>query len=96
MIYFWEEGFIEDKEEESTQTILRKEDYRKSSQALRKPLKGKIVTESNSSVKTSAGSIYRKSDIAQAKISLPHDQKEMKTYRRNHKRSCNESALQNF
>ena len=100
MIYFWEEGFIEDKDEESTQspkkTILRKEDYRKSGQALRKPLKGKIVTESNSSVKTSAASIYRKSDIAQAKISLPHDQKERKTHRRNHKRSCNESALQNF
>ena len=43
-------------------TILRKDDLRKSEQALMKPLKGKITAET--------GSIYRKSDIAKAKINL--------------------------
>ena len=74
MVYSWEEGLIEDKDEESTQspkkTILRKDDLRKSGQALTKPLKGKISRETNSTVQTSAGSIYRKSYMAQAKISL--------------------------
>ena len=74
MIYSWEKGLTEDKDEESTQSpkkkILRKDDLRKSGQALTKPLKGKKLTETNSTVKTSAGSIYRKSDMAQAKISL--------------------------
>ena len=74
MIYSWEKGLIEDKEQENKQspkkTILRKDELRKSGQALKKPLKGKISTKTGSAVKTSIGSIYRKSDIAQAKISL--------------------------
>ena len=78
MIYSWEKGFIEDKEKENTQspkkTILRKEDLWKSGEALTKPLKGRITPETGSTVKTSAGSIYRKSGIAQAKINLQQDQ----------------------
>ena len=73
-IYSWEKGFIEDKEDETTlppkKTSLRKDDLRKSEQALTKQLKQKIKAEMGSTVKTSAGSIYRKSDIAQAKIKL--------------------------
>ena len=83
MIYSWEKGFIEDKEEEITQspkrTTLRKDDLRNIGQALTKRLKGKKVRESNSTIKTSAGSIYRKLDIAQAKISLPQGQKQRKS-----------------
>ena len=51
MIYSWEEGFTEDKEKENThspqKTILRKDPLRKSGQALMKPLKGKIPTETD-------------------------------------------------
>ena len=77
MIYSWEKGFIEDEEAEHIQsppkTILRKDPLRKSGQALTKQLKGKISTETNSTVKTTTGSIYRKSDIAQAKTSLTNE-----------------------
>ena len=77
MIYSWEKGFIEDKEQENThspkKTIWRKDDLRKSGQALTKPLKGKVLPETGSTVKTSTMSIYRKSDIAQAKISLQQE-----------------------
>ena len=77
MIYSCEKGFIEDKEKENTQspqkTILRKHPLRKSGQALSKQLKGKITAEMDSMVKTSTGSIYRKSDITQAKTFLPHE-----------------------
>ena len=45
MIYSWEKGYIEDKEQENTQstkkTVLRKNELRKSGQALTKSLKGK-------------------------------------------------------
>ena len=51
-IYFWEKGFIEDKEDETTlspkKTILRKNDLRKSGQALTKQLKEKIKAEMGS------------------------------------------------
>ena len=77
MIYSCEKGFIEDKEKENTQspqkTILRKDPLRKSGQALSKQLKGKIAAETDSMVTTSTGSIYRKSDITQAKTFLPHE-----------------------
>ena len=57
MIYSWEKGFIEDKEQENTQapkkTILRKGELRKSGQALTKRLKGEKLTETGSTVKTS-------------------------------------------
>ena len=36
--------------------------------ALTRPLRGKVVAETPSTVKTAAGAIYRKSDIAKAKI----------------------------
>ena len=68
MIYSWEKGFIEDKEPEQSKsppkTILRKDPLRKSGQALTKQLKGKIATETDSTIKTTTGSIYRKSDCS--------------------------------
>ena len=77
MIYSWEKGFIEDKEAEHIQspqkTILRKDPLRKSGQALTKQLKGKIATETDSMLKTTTGSIYRKSDITQLRTSLTHE-----------------------
>ena len=64
MIYSWEKGFFEDTEQDDTQSpkkkILRKDELRKSSQALTKPLKGKISTETGLTVKTSTGSIHQK------------------------------------
>ena len=77
MIYSWEEGFIEDKEPEQIKsppkTILRKDPLRKSGQALTKQLKGKIATETDSTIKTTTGSIYRKLDIAQTRTTLTHE-----------------------
>ena len=77
MLYSWEKGFIEDKELEqrksSPKTILRKDSLRKSGQALTKQLKGKIATETDSTIKTTTGSTYRKSDIAQTRTSLTHE-----------------------
>ena len=77
MIYSWEKGFVEDKIENQcmspTKTILRKDPLRKSGQALTRPLKGKIVSETDSTIRTSAGSIYRKSDIAQSKTVLTQE-----------------------
>ena len=74
MIYYWEKGFIEHKEEENPPslniTILRKDDLQKSGQGLTKPLKGKLAFETRSTVKTCGDSFYRKSDIAEAKFSL--------------------------
>ena len=70
-------GFIEDKEKENTQSpkksILRKDELRRGGQALSEPLKGKLAAEKHSTVKTSTGSVYRKSDIAQAKMCLPQE-----------------------
>ena len=94
MTYSLEKRLIEDKEQEITQstkkTILRKDELRKSVQALTKPLKWKISTDTGSTVKTSTGSIYRKSDIAPAKISLKQEKRvaKAKVRRRNHTRSC--------
>ena len=77
MIYSWEKGFVEDKVENQCKsppkTILRKDPLRKSGQALTRPLKGKIASETDSTIKTSAGSIYRKSDIAQSKTVLTQE-----------------------
>ena len=77
MIYSWEKGFIEDKVEDQCKsppkTILRKYPLRKSGQALTKLLKGKIASETDSTIKTSTGSIYRKSDIAQSKTVLTQE-----------------------
>ena len=77
MIYSWEKGFIEDKEIEksksSPKTTLRKDPLRKSGQALTKQLKGRIASETDTTIKTTTGSIYRKSDIAQSKTTLIHE-----------------------
>ena len=77
MIYSWEKGFIEDKVEDQSKspskTILRKDPLRKSGQALIKQLKGKIASETDSTIKTSTGSIYRKSDIAQSRTVLTQE-----------------------
>ena len=74
MLYSWERGFVEDKPEDIINQrqwsliLLRKDEGRKSGKALTKPLKGKVVAETPSTVKKAAGSIYRKSDIAKAKF----------------------------
>ena len=77
MIYSWEKGFVEDKVENQCKsppkTILRKDPLRKSGQALTRQLKGKIASETDSTIKTSTGSIYRKSDIGQPKTGLTQD-----------------------
>ena len=77
MIYSWEKGFVEDKVEDQSKsppkTILRKDPLRKSGQALTKQLKGKIASETASTIKTSTGSIYRKSDIAKSKTVLTQE-----------------------
>ena len=77
MIYSWEKRFVEDKVENQCKsppkTILRKDPLRKSGQALTKQLKGKIASETDSTIKTSTGSIYRKSDIAQSKTVLTQE-----------------------
>ena len=77
MIYSWEKGFVKDKVENQckspSKTILQKDPLRKSGQALTRPLKGKIASETDSTIKTSAGSIYRKSDIAQSKTVLTQE-----------------------
>ena len=60
-IYSWENGFIEDEEDETTlsskKMILRKDDLRKSGQALTKQLKEKVKAEMGS----------KKSDIRRQK-----------------------------
>ena len=76
MLYSWERGFIEDKPEDSVSQrqwspkLIRKDEGRKNGKALAKPLKGKVVSETPSTVKTAAGAIYRKSDIAKAKVDV--------------------------
>ena len=74
MLYWWERGFIEDKPEDIdsqrqwSPILIRKDEGRRSGKALTKPLKGKVAAETPSTVKTAAGAIYRKSDIAKAKV----------------------------
>ena len=76
MLYSWERGFIEYKPEDIvsqrqwSSILIRKDEGRRSGKALTKPLKGKVVSETPSAVKTAAGAIYRKSDIAKAKVVL--------------------------
>ena len=71
LLYSWEYGFIEDKLEEikpSSTNLLRKDKNRKKEKALTNPLKRKVVSKTPHTIKTAAGTVYRKSDIAQAKI----------------------------
>ena len=48
--------------------FFRKNEQTKSGKALTIPLKGKIIAETPSTVKTAAGAVYRKSDIAKSKV----------------------------
>ena len=68
-LYSWGYGFIEDKPEEiePNANLLRKDENRESGKALTNLLKGKVVSETPQTVKTAAGAVYRKSDIAKAK-----------------------------
>ena len=50
-------------------SFLRKHEQRKSGKALTIPLKSKIVSATPSTIKTAAGAVYRKSDIARSKLS---------------------------
>ena len=72
LLYSWERGFIEDKQTAVTDnwsgSFLRKHEQRKSGKALMIPLKGEIVSETPSTVKTAAGAVYRKSDIAKSRL----------------------------
>ena len=72
LLYSWERGFIEDKQTTSDDSwsgsFLLKHEQRKSGKALTIPLKGKIVAETPSTIKTAAGSVYRRSDIARSKL----------------------------
>ena len=75
LLYPWEEGFIEDKpvEEQNnawSPVLLRKDENRKSGKALTNH-KGKVTSQTPSTVKTAAGAIYRKIYIAQSKIKSP-------------------------
>ena len=49
-------------------SFLRKHEQRRSGKALTIPLEGKVVSETPSTVKTAAGAVYRKSDIARSKL----------------------------
>ena len=72
LLYSWERGCIEDKKPTVTDNLsgsfLRKHEQRKSEKGLTIPLKGKVVSETPSTVKTAAGVVYRKSDIARSKL----------------------------
>ena len=81
MLYSWERGFVEDKPEAISQQrqlspiLIRKDEGRKSGKALTKPLKGRVVAETPSTIKTAAGSVYRKSDIAKVKVAIQDKEK---------------------
>ena len=76
LLYSWERRFIEDKPEDSVSQnqwspiLLQEDEGRRSGKALTNPLKGKVTSETPSTVKTAAGAIYRKSDIAKAKVNV--------------------------
>ena len=76
LLYSWKRGFIEDKPEDIVSQnqwspiLLRKDEGRRSGKALTNPLKGKVTSETPSTVKTAAGAVYRKSDIAKAKVNV--------------------------
>ena len=75
LLYSWEEGFIEDKPNEEqnnawSPVLLRNDENRKSGKALTN-YKGKVTSQTPSTVKTAAGAIYRKIYIAQSKIKSP-------------------------
>ena len=70
LLYSWEYGFIEDKPEQvepRSPNLLRNDEGRKSGKVLTNPLKGKVQLETPHTVRTAAGAIYRKSEIAESK-----------------------------
>ena len=74
LLYYWQYGFIEDKPEEAefeisgSPNLLRKDENGKSGKALTNPLKGKVQSETPHTMKTATGAVYRKTDMAKAKI----------------------------
>ena len=83
LLYSWERGFIEDKQPKVTENLsgsfLRKHEQRRSGKALTIPLKGKVVSETPSTVKTAAGAVYQKSDIARSKLPVQSRTKKLTT-----------------
>ena len=81
LLYSWQYGFIEDKPEEAefeisgSPNLLREDENRMGGKALTNPLKGKVQSETPHTVKTAAGSVYRKIDIAKAKIDTSEQKK---------------------
>ena len=88
LLYSWQNGFIEDKRQEAelelagSPNLLRKDDNRKSGKAHTNPLKGKVQSETPQTVKTAAGALYRKSDIAKAKIDTSEQKNKKKKIQR--------------
>ena len=73
LLYSWEKGFIEDKPAEEqnhawSPILLCKDENRNSGKALTNSLKGKVTSQTRSTVKTAAVAIYRKNYIAQSKL----------------------------
>ena len=76
LLYSWERRFGEDKPDDTMSQnqwsliLSRKDEARRSRKALTSPLKGKITSETPSTIKTAAGAVYRKIDIAKAKVNV--------------------------
>ena len=71
LLYSWEKGFIEEQTNVWPPVLLCKDEIRKSGKALTNLLEGKVTSQTPSTVKTAAGAVYRKSEIAQSKIKSP-------------------------
>ena len=75
LLYLCERRFIEDKPIEEcgipAPNLLQKEQSRRRGKTLKNRLMGKVIAETLSTVKTAAGSINWKDDIAKAKVTAP-------------------------
>ena len=75
LLYLCERRFIEDKPIEEcgilAPNLLQKEQSRTRRKTLKNRLMGKVIAETLSTVKTAAGSINWKDDIAKAKVTAP-------------------------
>ena len=71
LLYSWEKGFIEEQNNVWPPVLLCKDEIRNSGKALTNLLEGKVTSQTPSTVKTAAGAVYRKSEIAQSKIKSP-------------------------
>ena len=81
LFYSWERVFIEDKPEEQHRIVLpvlrREYKNRKNGKPLTNLLTGKVMLETQFTVKTAAGAIYLKNDIAQSKVKLIPPEQQM-------------------